>query len=251
MLDTLRILGVIVTNESKDKILKYLFNRLETTKEKTFIITPNPEMLVYASKHLAYKNKLNSSTISLPDGIGLFFASAFIGKTLKERIPGVNFIEELCIACRDKPLSIGFLGGKEGVAESAAKRLLQKYPYLNIIFASSEWNEDGFSFREKYQGKKDNKIDILFVAFGIPKQEEWIYNNLRALPVKAAMGVGGALDFFSGTVPRAPFIIRYIGLEWLFRLVVQPWRWKRQLALVEFISIVFRQKVETNPGSKL
>ncbi len=87
------------------------------------------------------------------------------------------------------------------------------------------------------------RIDILFVAFGFPKQEEWIAKNLASLPVIAAMGVGGAFDYLSGEVVRAPRFIRRIGFEWLFRLVKQPWRLKRQKALLVFIWLVVRQRL--------
>lgn len=260
MLNVISILGVNVTNEKEKKVLEYFFDRLKKTKEKTFIITPNPEMLVYSSKHLDYQNKLNNSTISLPDGVGLFFASGFMGKILKERIPGVDFIEKLCRASKEQPLSIGLLGGETGVAERTAERLLQKYPYLDVVFVASEWSERGFNWQLQRETKPNDTqknaesvflrkvsrgsaaIDILFVAFGVPKQEEWIFENLDKIPVKAAMGVGGAFDFISGNVLRAPFILRFIGLEWLFRLITQPWRWKRQLALIEFIGLVFKEK---------
>lgn len=234
MLKSISILGVNITNENKGEILEYLFDRLQNTNEKTFIITPNPEMLVYASKHLAYKDKLNTAAIALPDGIGLFFASGLEGKPLRERITGVDFIEEVCKGCRKKPLSMGFLGGKAGVAERAAECLKEKYPWINVVFADEEW------------GGKEMPIDILFVAYGVPKQEEWIIEHLYKLQVKAAMGVGGALDFLSGEVMRAPFIVRYIGLEWLFRLIIQPWRLRRQLALIEFLSLIFKENFAKN-----
>ena len=86
-------------------------------------------------------------------------------------------------------------------------------------------------------------IDILFVAFGAPKQEFWINENLNKIPVKIAIGVGGAFDHISGKVPRAPLIIRRLGMEWLFRLIVQPWRFKRQLALIEFIWLVLKERL--------
>ena len=94
-----------------------------------------------------------------------------------------------------------------------------------------------------YKNETLTEIDILFVAFGVPKQEEWIYENLGKIPVKAAMGVGGAFDYISGTVTRAPYVVRVMGFEWLFRLLKQPWRWKRQMALLEFILLVFKQKL--------
>jgi N-acetylglucosaminyldiphosphoundecaprenol N-acetyl-beta-D-mannosaminyltransferase len=97
---------------------------------------------------------------------------------------------------------------------------------------SKEWNDD----------LKDKKVDILFVAFGSPKQEIWLSENLKKLPVKVAMGVGGSFDFISGRVSRAPRILRALGLEWLFRLVIQPWRIKRQLSLLAFIFLIFKEK---------
>ncbi|HWY79893.1 MAG TPA: WecB/TagA/CpsF family glycosyltransferase, partial [Candidatus Sulfotelmatobacter sp.] len=241
-----------ITNERGNIILEYFLERLKNIKKKSFIITPNPEMLVYAHKDLAYQSKLNCADIALADGIGLFFAGSLMGEQLKERITGVDFIEKLCEMSREKPISMGFLGGRAGIAERTAECLLKKYPYLDIVFAGADWNDHGFDFKLRHteskmkeeklkkQIKKVITIDILFVAYGVPKQEEWIYKNLQKLPVKAAMGVGGSFDFLSGTVRRAPFIIRYAGLEWLFRLIVQPWRWKRQLALIEFIFFVFK-----------
>ena len=253
MLQTNTILGVSVTNERRNHILEYVVERLKNDKKKTFIITPNPEMLVYASKHLDYQDKLNHADVALPDGVGLFFAGGLVGKPLKERIPGVDFIEELCKLSSELPLSMGFLGGKAGIAERAAERLQKKYPYLDIVFAAEEWPaNDRLKIKDLGLMNKKRKnlkssilnlqsIDILFVAFGVPKQEEWIYANLDKLPIKAAMGVGGAFDFLSGNIRRAPLFIRLIGLEWLFRLFIQPWRWKRQLALIEFMYLVFKE----------
>jgi N-acetylglucosaminyldiphosphoundecaprenol N-acetyl-beta-D-mannosaminyltransferase len=239
MLRNIKILGVNITNEKSGEILEYLFSSIRNSKTKIVIITPNPEMLIYAYRHLDYQGKLNHSAISLPDGVGLFFASGFMGESLKERITGVDFIEMICEKSRDLPLSIGFLGGKSRVAEQTAERLQKKYPWINVTFVAKEWSEKGFDWKK--EGHKTKQIDILFVAFGVPKQEEWISTHLDSLPVKAAMGVGGSFDFLSGSIPRAPFIIRFIGLEWLFRLIIEPWRWRRQLALVEFIYLVFKQ----------
>src|SRR5260221_8463566 len=136
MLAKIKILGVNITNESRGMVLEYLLKRIENDREKTFIITPNSEMLVYASSNLAYKDRLNTSTIALPDGIGLFFASGLMGRTFKDRITGVDFIEDLCMACENNPLSMGFLGGKAGIVELAAKRLQSKYLWIKVVFAS-------------------------------------------------------------------------------------------------------------------
>lgn len=262
MLNTTKLLDVLLTNESTDTILEYVFEHLKTTHKKLFIVTPNPEILVYASKHQEYKRLLNKANLALPDGIGVFLASGLQGNPLKERIPGVDFMEELCNKSRGKAVSIGLLGGKRGVAKRTAECLKEKYPWIRVAFTSSEWPDGLFDlpftklpkpeskaaevFEEMFNiptaAKEAPTIDILFVAFGFPKQEEWIYKNLDRLPVKAAMGVGGAFDYLSGNVPRAPYMIRAMGFEWLYRLIRQPWRIKRQLALLEFISLVIKAR---------
>lgn len=244
------ILNIGITNDTSENILKYILQRLKYEK-KFYIVTPNPEILVYASRHDDYAAILNDAEISLPDGTGLFLASIFMGKPFKQRIPGVNFVEKLCKNTVRNPISIGFLGGRGKVAEIAAECLLQKYPHLNIVFAAEEWDEAGFNFgRKDGEAKKEKKtgkeIDILFVAFGHPKQEEWIHKNLEILPVKSAMGVGGAFDYISGAKKRAPFMIRAIGFEWLYRLITEPWRWRRQLALITFVKLMLKERLGMN-----
>lgn len=293
MLKTQNILGVSITNETEDKISEYILSSLKTSKKKFFVVTPNPEILVYASKHLAYQYKLNKAEASLPDGGGLLWAGKVLGKPLKTRIPGVDFIEKLCRDSKEKPVSMGFLGGRAGVAERAAGCLQQKYPWIKIGFVGEQWPTDlgqgpvrtfpptsapshrelravgspsspatlqnndsttsnNVSSMENQKNKNtkyllhNTEIDILFVAFGAPKQEEWIYVNLDKLPVKMAMGVGGAFDYLSGAIPRAPKSLRSLGLEWLFRLIIQPWRFKRQLALIEFVILVLKEKFVRN-----
>lgn len=266
MLHFIKLLGTIITSEKEEKILEYVVDRLQKGGDKLFITTPNPEILVYASAHPDYKDKLNSSDVSLPDGVGLQLAGWILGRPLQSRVTGTDFIEKLCFAAREKPMSMGFLGGRGGVAEIAAHRLQQKYPWINVAWVGEEWTigkndtvRSSYELqraRSKGHGAKGTEqkdpyalhsmpyanIDILFVAFGHPRQEEWIYENLPHLPVKAAMGVGGAFDYISGRVPRAPKLLRTLGLEWLFRLVIQPWRWKRQLALVKFLFLILRER---------
>lgn len=262
MLNKINILGAGITNESEKKILEEVLNLLQKGRKFT-IATPNPEILVYAKKHKPYQNILNSAEISLPDGVGLLMAAKLQGKPLKSRVTGVDFIENLCKFTEEKPVSMGFLGGRPNVAEGAVECLKKKYPWIKVVFVGSEWNESylgqaadrrvNSGNQESRMPNKSNRtyrthgsdapseqIDILFVAFGAPKQEEWIASNLERLPVTAAMGVGGAFDYLSGKVVRAPKAVRSMGLEWLFRLIRQPWRWKRQLALFEFVVLILK-----------
>jgi N-acetylglucosaminyldiphosphoundecaprenol N-acetyl-beta-D-mannosaminyltransferase len=154
---------------------------------------------------------------------------------LKARIHGVDLMENLCREVSNRPITVGFLGAGPGVAEQAAECLKKRYPRLKVGLVTSEWSE----------ALKDKKIDILFVAFGSPKQEIWIADNLKALPAKIIVGVGGAFDFISGKVPRAPKVFRSLGLEWLFRLSIQPWRIKRQLSLIKFVVLILKEKLKS------
>lgn len=226
-----KILGVGITNAKKEEILEYLIKKLENGGKKVFITTPNPEILVLANKNEDYKKILNSADLALPDGVGLTTLARLIGKGLKQRVTGTDFVENVSERVAKKPIIIGFLGGQPGVAEKASECLKVRFPGLKVAFAISDLaSNDSFI--------KSLKCDMLFVALGAPKQEKWIAENLEKLPVKAAMGVGGALDYISGAVPRAPRLIRNLGFEWLFRLVIQPWRLKRQLRLITFIKLM-------------
>lgn len=114
MLRSIKLLGTIITSEKEEKILEYVVDRIQKGREKLCITTPNPEILVYAQAHPDYQNKLNSADVALPDGIGLQLGGWLLGRPLKSRITGTDFIEKLCLACREKPMSIGFLGGRGG-----------------------------------------------------------------------------------------------------------------------------------------
>lgn len=262
-LSEINLLGINITNQSLSNILESVTKGLALKGDKFYIVTPNPEILVYASGHPMFKKIMNEAKLALPDGVGLIWASKILGKPLQYRITGVDFMESLCEKVAEEPVTVGFLGGRKGVADETAKCLLKKYPGLQISYVGEEWEEgkikDPWSegqdrkrskIKETNEMAKDQRlktnghIDILFVAYGFPKQEEWIAENLEQLPFTAAMGVGGAFDYISGRVSRAPAWVRRLGFEWLWRLVRQPWRIKRQLKLVEFMWLVFKAKYE-------
>jgi N-acetylglucosaminyldiphosphoundecaprenol N-acetyl-beta-D-mannosaminyltransferase len=247
MLHKKSILGVAITDASAENILEYLFEMLDKPHAKLQIVTPNPEIIVYANRHKSFQDILNRADISLCDGIGLFLAAKLLNEPIKERIAGADFVEMVCKKAVNeskkdvrKPVIVGFLGGKKNVAKRTAECLRKKYPGLVVGFAGAEWPDIESA---KFKVQSTNTIDILFVAYGFPKQEEWIATHLSHIPVKAAMGVGGTFDYLSGSIPRAPFFIRAVGLEWLFRLIRQPWRLVRQVALVEFMISVIREKI--------
>ncbi len=237
------ILGVGFTNAKEDEVLEYILLGLEKDRQKYFIVTPNPEILMLAENDMNYKKILNSAKIALPDGIGVMIAGKILNRELEEKITGVDLVERLCRAVEEKPITVGFLGAGPEVAEQTAECLKKKLPSLKVVFVASG-NPDDKTVSLLEDRKKE--IDILFVAFGSPKQEIWIYENLEKLPVKVVIGVGGAFDFISGKVKRAPLWIQKAGFEWLFRLIYQPWRAKRQFVLVEFIFLVLQERFNIN-----
>lgn len=253
------LLGVGMTDAGTQEVLEYILKGLKNGVEKYYIVTPNPEILVYASKHDDFKSILNNARLACPDGIGVIWAGKILGKNFRERITGVDLMEKLCQKASEQPITVGFLGGEDKIAERTAECLRKKYPGLKILLAE-QGNPDQKAadlVKEKILGKnfskknKNNrisvsnniKLDLLFVAFGFPKQEEWMAKYVDQLPVKVMMGVGGAFDYLSGNLSRAPVWVRNLGFEWLYRLIRQPWRLKRQLSLAEFIWLVLKEKL--------
>lgn len=227
-----KLLGVGFSIASEEEVLEYLVKNIQSSSKKIFIVTPNPELLVIANDDKKYKKVLNSANLALPDGMGIILASKILGVSLKERITGVGLLESICRRVAKRPITVGFLGGGPKIAEKTAECLKKRFFGLKIGFFGSKVS----NFRQ-LEG-----TDVLFVAFGSPKQEFWIAQNLKKLPVRLVVGVGGAFDFVSGKVPRAPKLVQSLGLEWLFRLIIQPWRIKRQLAIVKFIFLVLKEK---------
>ena len=225
------ILGVNVDDIKMGEALEIVHEWLGK-KSKHYIVTPNPEIIVAAQDDKRYRSLLNDADLSIPDGIGLKLS----GK-VKNHIAGVDFMEKLISYSGDWGVTVGLLGGKDGVAEKAADCLRKKYPKIKVVFAESggEVDEDGNVIA---RNAVTDGCDLLFVAFGPPKQEKWIAKNLDKLPVKVAMGVGGAFNYLSGEVRRAPKWVRSLGLEWLFRLISQPWRIKRQMALIKYVLLL-------------
>ncbi len=215
------------------------------------VFTPNPEMLVLARKQLRFRKALSMADLAIPDGSGLLWAAWLIGKKLPARVTGTDMVERVCQLAAENNKSVFFLGGRWGVAERAANVLAQKYPRLKIAGVSDGGDvvrdENGVPVLTSgvYEMLNSCVPDILFVAFGHGKQEEWILAHLEEFPsVRIAMGVGGAFDFIAGDVRRAPKIIQKIHLEWLWRLILQPWRIRRILiATVVFPCLVIGERL--------
>jgi len=209
------------------------------TGQKPFIATPNPEILLLARKDAQFRIILNSADINKPDGTGLKLGAKLRGKKLKYRLTGTDLMGHLAKMAEKKGSGTYFLGAEQGVARKAGENLKKFLPGLKIVGAESGGKFEEWDNRVIIEHINATAPEILFVALGQGKQEEWIFENLPKLSsVKAAIGVGGAFDFYSGKIRRAPKWMRRAGLEWLYRLFREPRRIKRILNAVIIFPIV-------------
>jgi N-acetylglucosaminyldiphosphoundecaprenol N-acetyl-beta-D-mannosaminyltransferase len=202
------------------------------------IVTPNSEIVMRARRDPAFREVLNDSALAIPDGIGLLLAGRLLGTPLRDAVQGTDLAIWLAGVCAETGRRLFLLGAAEGVADEAAAALRRRFPTLVIAgtYAGTADPAGDTVARERIRAAAP--VDALLVAYGAPKQEYWMARNQREVGVTVAIGVGGALDFIAGRVPRAPRWVRRSGFDWLYRLIKQPWRWRRQLALPRFLLTV-------------
>lgn len=259
---TIKILGVKINVIDKTGALVVARNFLHSTKPN-LIFTPNPEMLVEATRNPGFKNILNQGDLNLCDGFGLKLVASKL-----TRISGADFILDLCALAEQEQKSIYLLGsGSEETLKKAVENLQQKFPRLKIAGTDPGYKielvkTDQGNVLQCNQDERAETLhriimsapDILFVAFGHNKQESWLVENIDQLPsVKIAMGVGGAIDYLAERnylgekIKRAPKFVRTIGLEWLWRLAREPRRIKRIWnATIVFTFLVLSKKGQKN-----
>ncbi len=237
------ILGTKVHNLTLPQALKRAEGFLYDGKQH-YIVTPNPEIVLKARGDSKYRAILNGAGLSIPDGTGLLIASRILygaEKGLKARITGVDFIQEFIGHTRfGVARRVLLLGGKNGAAKKAASNLQKRFPDTNF-YALENTNNSHLDFVIK----EIIQPDCVYVGLGAPRQERWINENLSKYPtVKIAMGVGGSFDFISGSVPRAPLWMRACGVEWFWRLAVEPRRIHRAFnAAIIFPAVVLKEKL--------
>ena len=197
------------------------------------VVTVNPEIVMSAQADPGLRDLINGADLVLPDGMGIVWAARLRGQRLAGRITGTDTLMSLAEMAAARGWRLFLLGAAPGVAEAAAGRLSARFPGLAIAGAHAGTpapEEDKLSIGLIRAGK----ADIVCVAYGSPAQERWIARNRDRLGAAVALGVGGALDFIAERVPRAPRWMRESGLEWAYRLMREPWRWRRMLALPRF-----------------
>ncbi len=212
--------------------------RLALGKRTAKVFTPNLELLSLARGDASFADLLGCADLLLPDGVGVLLAARLVGKRLPVRLTGIDSAEWLLSFAERRGLRVFLLGGKHGVAETAARELREKHPKLTLCgthhgyFDKAKDSSENIAVLEAIRQANPH---LLFVCFGAPAQERWICENIDALPsLRLAIGLGGALDVWSGNVRRAPKVFQRCGLEWLWRIAREPRRIKRFLHVLPF-----------------
>jgi N-acetylglucosaminyldiphosphoundecaprenol N-acetyl-beta-D-mannosaminyltransferase len=240
-MQSVEILGVRVDDATYDDLLDQV-DAFVASGRPHQIVTLNTEMVVAAHDEASLAQVLNSADLNVADGMGVMFAARLLGHPLQERVTGSDGIYRLAAHCARRGYRPFFLGAAPGVAEVVAERLVAANPGLEVAgaYAGSPLPEDRDDIIARVRAVEP---DLLLVAYGVPAEEAWIALNRQRLGVPAMVGVGGTFDFVAGVTRRAPHWMRRWGLEWLYRLIQEPWRWRRQMALPRFLALVARQKL--------
>ncbi len=243
----LKILGSRVDPVTSQNALKQIQSFLHSDQPH-HVITGNTLMLLEAEEDTELRRILDSAALVVPESSGILWASRALGSPLKEFTPGVDLMMAICRIAAEKGHPAFLLGSAPGVAEEAGHTLQAKFPGLKIVgtchgfFSLPHPGLRPLTESEVIQLIRKAEPSILFVGMGMPAQEKWIARNLAALGVPVVMGVGGSFDVLSGKLARAPAWMRRIGVEWLYRLAQEPWRWRRIAQLPVFAWHVLMEK---------
>ena len=233
-MQTIQLHGVNIHNTTLPEAVDYA---LSGEHSPCWIVTPNALMLDSCKREPKNATLLSEADLAIPDGAGVLMAAKRQGTPLSCRVAGIEFGEALLARASEDGLRVFLLGGKEGVAERAAKSLCQKYPSLCICGTSwGYFAKSGEEDRRVISYIRACRPDVLLVCMGFPMQEEWIDMHMHLLDgVRVVAGLGGSLDVWSGDLRRAPKIVSHMGLEWAWRMAKEPKRLKNLPAILRFI----------------
>lgn len=240
MSKTVNILGVNISTATVPEAVLMISDTI-SFGNKMSVFTPNSEIILSAYKDADFKKVINSASLCTADGIGVIYASKIFGTPIPERCSGYDISLELIKQMAKSGSSLYLFGASPGVAETAKKKIEERNPGINIV----GFHDGYFDAEEEKNIISDinlKKPNVLFVCLGSPKQEKWIYDHLSELDINIAIGLGGCLDVYAGNIKRAPQIFIKLGLEWFYRLIKEPKRFFRMLALPKFMLTVLKIK---------
>lgn len=240
MLGTKDVLGLPFVDATIDELMAALHVQLQK-RRKTFIVTANPEIVMHSRRDEKYEHVLRQADWLIPDGIGIVIASRWLGRPLRERLAGFDVMERLLQLSDQYGYSIYCLGAEDEVITKAVARMREVYPRVRIVgyhHGFFDWND-----RSLVEEIRSKEPDIVFVGLGFPRQEQWIARYFAQFEKGIFMGVGGSFDVWAGKVKRASEAWQRWNAEWLYRLLQQPSRWRRMLALPHFMAKVVGERL--------
>jgi N-acetylglucosaminyldiphosphoundecaprenol N-acetyl-beta-D-mannosaminyltransferase len=237
--ETVEILGIPVDRVSMDEALDRIDGFI-ASGEPHLVATADASMIV-DGQSAEFGDLLRSAAMVTPDSTGVLWASRKLGSPIEAKVSGVELVDQLCRRSAERGYRIFFLGAAPGIADAAAENMRQRYPGCQIV-----GTHDGYFAKEQDQEIAHEVAatnpDILFVAMGIPRQEFFIRDTMSIIRARVAMGVGGSLDVHSGRAKRAPIIVQRMRMEWLWRLLQNPRKWRKTMKLPQFMAMVARQR---------
>lgn len=245
----INIVGTHIDKYSFDEVVEIIVDHAISGSPPEYVVTPNAQHILTLQKDAHFREIYSKAFLVVPDGVPLLWAARFLQTPLKGRVNGTDLFEKLCAIAASRELKIFLLGGRPGAADNAAKILQARHSGLQIVgtYCPPYGFESNTAELALINAQiKDAAPDILFVGLGAPKQENWIYANYQQLKVPISIGIGVSFEMVAGMVKRAPVWMQKSGLEWLFRLIVEPKRlWQRYVVGNPlFIWLVLMQKLK-------
>lgn len=248
------LFGISIDNLSMEEALDRMRAQLSGSG-KGYVATPNVDHIVRLQRDEEFREVYRNAALVVPDGMPVLWASRFLGRPLKERVTGSDLVPAVCRIAAELGSGVFFLGGNEGVAEKAAENLARAFPGLRVAGSYAPpcgFDADPEENRKAIDAVRRSNADLLFIALGAPKQEKWIARHIGDLPVKLALCIGCALDYQAGAAKRAPLWMRRGGLEWLWRIGLEPRRLARRYLVEDmaFLGIFLKEwmRLRMNPG---
>jgi N-acetylglucosaminyldiphosphoundecaprenol N-acetyl-beta-D-mannosaminyltransferase len=244
----INLCGIQIDKYSFNEVVEKITNHAISKGKPEYVVTPNAQHILTLQKDTHFRKIYRDALLVVPDGVSLLWSAQFLKTPLNGRVNGTDLFEQLCAVADKKGLKIFLLGGRPGAVEAVEETLLNRHPNLKIV--GTHCPSYGFESQPQELALIKSKIkaatpDILFVGLGAPKQENWIYANYQDIKVPISVGIGVSFELVANMVQRAPMWMQKWGLEWFFRLLVEPKRlWKRYIVgNPQFMWLVFKQRL--------
>ncbi len=232
------VLGVGIDNLTQKQAVERAFELIDEHRS-AYMVTPNPEIVMAAWDDEQMSEAISSADLVIPDGIGVMQAARILGTPLKEHLPGIDVASEILRLLAEKNGSVFLFGARAGVAEKAAENLQKQYRGLVICGTNAGYDFDDAVLSEKINAANP---DFIMVCLGVPKQEKWMADHAGKLNAGLMAGLGGSIDVFAGLTKRAPKSWQRLNLEWLYRTLCEPKRFKKIKKLPHFIIKAMRER---------